>query len=361
MLGRQVSRATTKQQLVLFTDRYNEGVRFRGNAPTQYFKIWSILSVKVLDTTFFSCRELEKLSEPLSPNLATLQLSNGRLQGRLRIFSLGALRLNLLESNQSLFLSGARSPEPWTLAVPINDQTADDPYRAQGIAMPWIGLMGYNTQLRDFDLRLPPGSRLCTIVMSKEQLKAHHQLQSGGSLTVDRLHNTNQLELRGLSGQQLRKQLEVLIEDGGEIRDPTTPDQLINIIIECFEDTKARTMGSNKREERHIGAIELLHWCSNHPREKITVGALCEELYQSRTSLFKGCKEHFKCTPHELQRAIRLDRVRNLLRQPADRERLGLKGIRAIARHFGFESQSHFSKRYQQHFGAKPQIAASHA
>ena len=313
--------------------------------------------MKVLDANFFSCRELEELSKPLSPDLAILQLSHGRLQGRLRVFRWGALRFNLLESNQSLFLSGTRSPEPWTLAVPLNDQTVNNPYQAQGIDMPWIGLMGYNIHLRDFDLRIPPGSRLCTIVLNKEQLKMHHQLQSNDSLTADRWRNTNQLELRGLSGQQLREQLEVLIKKDGEFSNRTTPDQLMKIIVKCFEDTRAQTMGSNKREERHTAAIALLHWCSNHPRARITVDALCEELYQSRTSLFKGCKEHFRCTPHELQRAIRLDRVRSMLRQTADREQLGLKGIQAIARHFGFQSQSHFAKRYQQHFGAKPEIA----
>jgi AraC-like DNA-binding protein len=232
----------------------------------------------------------------------------------------------------------------------------NNPYQAQGIDMPWIGLMGYNINLRDFDLRIPPGSRLCTIVLNKEQLMAHHQLQCNDSLTVDRWHNTNQLELRGLSGQQLRKKLEVLIQKDTESSNRTTADQLMKIIIKCFENTKAKTMGSNKREERHTAAISLLHWYSNHPRARITVDKLCEELYQSRTSLFTGCKEHFRCTPHELQRAIRLDRVRSMLRQPADRERLGLKSIQAIARHFGFHSQSHFVKRYQQHFGAKPEI-----
>ena len=313
--------------------------------------------MKVLDANFFSCRELEELSKPLSPDLAILQLSQGRLQGRLRVFRWGTLRFNLLESNQSLFLSGTRNPEPCTLAVPLNDQTANDPYQAQGIDMPWIGMMGYNIHLRDFDLRIPAGCRLCTIILSKEQLKEHHQIKRGGSLTADRLNSTNQLELRGLSGQQLRKQLEVLIKEDGEFSNRTTPDQLMKIIIKCFENTTAQTMGRNKREERHTAAIALLHWCSNNPRARITVDTLCEELYQSRTSLFKGCKEHFKCTPLELQRAIRLDRVRSVLRQPADRERLGLKGIQAIARHFGFQSQSHFARRYQQHFGAKPEIA----
>jgi hypothetical protein len=77
---------------------------------------------------------------------------------------------------------------------------------------------------------------------------------------------------------------------------------------------------------------------------KTTVGALYEELYQSRTSLFTGNKEHFKCTPHEL--AATPDSAGQgpyLLRQPTDRERLGLKGIRAIANHSGLKAKATFS------------------
>ena len=311
--------------------------------------------MKVLDANFFSCRELEELSQPLSTDLVALQLSKGLLQGRLRIFSLGALRFNLLESNQSLFLSGKRNLKPWALAVPLNDPTEAAPYRAQGVVMPWIGLMGYNTKLRDFDLQIPSGSRLCTIALSKEKLMERHQLKGAGPLTLKRWHSTNQLELRASKRQQFRERLERLIKQDGQIDDPTTPDELMDTIIECFEDKKAQTMGINRREERHTAAIELLHWCSNHPRTKITVDKLSEVLYQSRTSLFKGCKDHFGCTPLELQRAVRLDRVRCLLRQPAERERLGLEGIEEIARHFGFQSQSHFMRRYCQAFDEQPQ------
>ena len=58
-----------------------------------------------------------------------------------------------------------------------------------------------------------------------------------------------------------------------------------------------------------------------------------------------GCKEHFGCTPLELQRGIRLHRVRNLITQPAEREYLNLKSVHDIAVHFGFQSQSHFFQR----------------
>ena len=109
--------------------------------------------------------------------------------------------------------------------------------------MPWIGVMGYNTELKDFDLRIPAGNKLGTLVSSKEQLMTHHQPQRCGPSTAERLHSTNQLELRGSSSKQLRKQLEALIEEDGENSDPAKPDQLMETIVECFEDTKVQTMG----------------------------------------------------------------------------------------------------------------------
>ena len=115
----------------------------------------------------FQLQKLEKLFQHLSPDLTAIQLRLGTLEESLIIYSLGALRFNLLESNQGLFFSGTRKPKPWTLAVPLNDQTEADPYRAQGIVMPWIGVMGYNTELKDFDLRIPAGNKLSTLVSSK--------------------------------------------------------------------------------------------------------------------------------------------------------------------------------------------------
>ena len=59
-----------------------------------------------IDSSFSSCQGLQDLFGPLSPDLVALQLSRGPLLGRLRSVHLGAVRLNLLETNQSLFLSG---------------------------------------------------------------------------------------------------------------------------------------------------------------------------------------------------------------------------------------------------------------
>jgi len=313
------------------------------------------LSVKQIDSTFFSCQDLQELFGPLSPDLVALQMSHGPLQGRLRSFHLGAVRCNLLETNQSLFLSGTRRPKPCTVAIPLEEPKASSPYRAQGIPVEWPALMGYNRHLTDFDLKLPAGARLATIVIGKEVLLEQLDRRGGSQRTLERWEGTNQLELLPELQQSLRNQLHQLIQRNEQGWNPEDPDQLIDSVIRCFEAPMARTRPIAKREARHEAAIDLLHWCSRNPMTPVSVEELSAELFQSRTSLFKGSKEHFEQTPLELQRSVRMDRVRQLLQDPARRASQGLSGIGDSAASMGFTSRSHFARRYQEYYGEQPQ------
>jgi len=308
-----------------------------------------------IDSTFSSCQGLQDLFGPLSPDLVALQMSRGPLLGRLRSFHLGAIRFNLLETNQSLFLSGTRRPKPCTVAIPLEELQATSPYRAQGIPVEWPALMGYNRHLTDFDLRLPAGARLATIVIGKEVLLEQLDRRGGSQRTLERWESSNQLELLPELQQRLRDQLNQLIQRDAQGWNPEDPDQLIDSVIRCFEDPMARTRPIAKREARHEAAIDLLHWCSRNPIPPVTVEELSAELFQSRTSLFKGSKEHFEQTPLELQRSVRMDRVRQLLQDPARRASQGLSGIGEAAASMGFTSRSHFARRYQEYYGEQPQ------
>ena len=311
--------------------------------------------MKHLDASFESCGDLQELFQPLSPDLVALQLSRGPLLGRLRSFHLGAIRFNLLETNQSLFLSGTRRPKPCTVAIPLEEPQATSHYRAQGIRVEWPALMGYNRHLTDFDLRLPAGARLATIVIGKEVLLEQLDRRGGSQRTLERWESSNQLELLPELQQRLRDQLNQLIQRDAQGWNPEDPDQLIDSVIRCFEEPMARTRPIAKREARHEAAIDLLHWCSRTPMTPVTVEELSAELFQSRTSLFKGSKEHFEQTPLELQRSVRMDRVRQLLQDPARRNRQGLSGIGDTAASMGFTSRSHFARRYQEYYGEQPQ------
>ena len=312
-------------------------------------------SVKRLDTRFQTCADLQELFQPLSPDLVAVQLSGGPLHGRVRIFVLGSYRFNVLETSQNLFLSGTRRPKPCTLAIPLTDAMANQPYRAQGIAMPWPGLMGYNRSLTDFDLRVPAGATLATLVIEKECLLQRHAQQGGGPLMLKRWESTNQLEVQTELRLNLQQQLNNLAERDQDTWKPEEPDQLIDALIRCFEAQNTQTMPIAKRETRHQAAIQLLHWCGRNPSKSLSINELSAELHQSRTSLFKGSKEHFDCTPLQLHRSIRMDKVRQLLLSQGLRQALKLQGVGAIASAMGFTSRSHFARQYQQHYGEQPQ------
>ena len=307
------------------------------------------------DSAFSSCHGLQELFKPLSPDLVSLQLSRGPLHGRLRIYGHGAIRFNLLETNQSLFLSGTRRSTSCTLAFPLEDVDATSPYRAQGIPVSWPALMGYNLQLTNFDLKVPAGARLATIVIGKEALFEHLAQLGASQLTLERWKSTNQLELLPDLRQALHDQLNKLIRAKQNSWKQEAADLLIETVIRCFEQTHVRTTHIASREARHEAAIDLLHWCASNPMKTITVEELSSELFQSRTSLFRGSREHFEQTPLGLQRSIRMDRVRQLLLEPARRDSLGLLGVGDSAASMGFSSRGHFARRYLEQYEEQPQ------
>ena len=311
--------------------------------------------MKIVDARFQSCADLQSLFRPVSPNLSALQLSEGPLEGQLRVVSCGFFRLNVLTINQALFLSGTRRPKPCTIAIPLSNPPSTDPIRAQGVCMPWAGMMGYNDQLDDFDLRLPAGTTLATVTIPRDQLLERHNQHRAGRLTLDRWRNTNQLELREPIRSDLHARLRNLIDQHDQAADPKEANELIGCLLRAFEDVGAGSLTFSQREARHEAAIELLHWFSRHSDQQLTMEELSAVLFQSRTSLFKGCQEHFGQTPLNLQRSIRLDLARQLLLDPNRCDANHLQGVGTIAAHLGFTSRSHFARRYRKQYGELPQ------
>ncbi|OUW41231.1 MAG: hypothetical protein CBD45_02485, partial [Synechococcus sp. TMED185] len=151
--------------------------------------------MKLSDTVFNSCAELAALMEPVSPAMAMLQLSCGPTQGRLRVYGLGRFRVSVLETSQTLFLSGPRRSDRLTLAFELGSTCDLTKLRAQGAAMPWPGFLGFNQELADFDLRLPAGSQLTTLLLPKALLQDNPR-SAHGTLVSQRLQQCNLLELK---------------------------------------------------------------------------------------------------------------------------------------------------------------------
>ena len=310
--------------------------------------------MKVLDQCFGSCADLRELLNPISSEIAIVQLSQGPLLGRLQSYSFGAFRLTLLECNQTLFLTGTRRPKPCTISIPLKGHNNGEMVRAQGYPMPWDGMMGYNLNLKDYDLRIPGGILLATILISKEDLIQKLKDRTNSRLALKRLEITNQLEFKTRTIKQLRDIATQLTESDGKSRRPETGDNILELMLTELTTTDRESLPIAQRENRHEAAIELLHWCMKHPEENKSAAELSDLLFQSRTSLFKGCQEHFQQTMGQLQRSIRLDLARQLLLDPKKQEQLGLSGVGEISQHLGFSSRSHFAKRYEEHYNELP-------
>ena len=171
---------------------------------------------------------------------------------------------------------------------------------------------------------------------------------------MKRWETTNQLKVQPPLLEQLQRHLMALMHGQANAEQTETSEQLMQTLIRCFEDPTAETLPIAKRETRHQAAIDLLHWCAKHPKTPLKIEEISSEIFQSRTSLFQGSKEHFQRTPHALQRSIRLDRVRQLLINPKQRQHQGLNGVSEIVEAMGFSSRSHFARRYKQHFHELP-------
>ena len=111
-----------------------------------------------------SCADLRKLFDRISPDMAVVQLGRGPLLGRLQSFSLGAFRLTLLETNQTLFLAGTRRPELCAIAIQLKGNDNVEAIRAQGHILKWDGIFGYNLNLKDYDLKIPGNSLRASII-----------------------------------------------------------------------------------------------------------------------------------------------------------------------------------------------------
>ena len=306
--------------------------------------------MKLSDTVFNSCAELAALMEPVSPAMAVLQLSSGRPKGRLRVYGLGNFRVSVLETSQTLFLSGQRRSNRLTLAFELGSTCDLSDLRAQGAAMPWPGFLGFNQELTDFDLRLPAGSQLTTLLLPKALLQDNPRATQG-TLVSQRLQQCNLLELKTKQRRDLAALIDELSNNATDQPPEGMAEQLLDVSLTAFAEPTAQTAVNQPRQERHSAALKGLHRCMANPKDLISSDGLSDELAVSRSALFKGCQEHFGLTPTQLQRSIRLDRVRTELLQ-------GDGSIGAIAAEFGFQSRSHFARRYSEQFGELPQTTA---
>ena len=106
------------------------------------------------------------------------------------------------------------------------------------------------------------------------------QGQTGGPLMIKRWETTNQLEVRQPLRDQLRRHLMALMHGQANTSEQTeTSEQLMQTLIRCFRDPAAETLPIAKREARHQAAIDLLHWCAQHPKTPLKIEEISSEIF----------------------------------------------------------------------------------
>ena len=97
---------------------------------------------------------------------------------------------------------------------------------------------------------------------------------------------------------------------------------------------------------------ELVRYSFRSSTTPISLSAVCQTLFTTKTTLTVSCREIFGCGPMALMRRMRLQQVRDVLANPDLRQQLGCHTVQQVAVHFGFVSRNHFATAYREMFGA---------
>lgn len=94
------------------------------------------------------------------------------------------------------------------------------------------------------------------------------------------------------------------------------------------------------------GLSAALHWIEHHLNSTLDVDQLCKLACMSRSRFYQEFKRLLGCTPMEYQHQRRMQQARHLLQK-------GLS-VTQVSFEVGYQSLSHFSRRFHQHFGMPP-------
>jgi AraC family transcriptional regulator len=132
------------------------------------------------------------------------------------------------------------------------------------------------------------------------------------------------------------------------LRELKTSDDLSALVIEGL--MLVLLSGVARRQRTRVApqfvgrAHELLH---DRFAEPVRIGDVALEVGVHPSSLARAFQRHYRCTPGELVRALRVDRASRLL----SGSNLPLA---SIAREVGFSDQSHFSRTFKRATGMTP-------
>lgn len=104
----------------------------------------------------------------------------------------------------------------------------------------------------------------------------------------------------------------------------------------------------NSQDEKLLKKIQaFIEKSMSDPETDISINALCDKLYMTRTPLFKKIKELTGETPNEYINSYRMERAAQLFRK-------NYGNVSEVARAVGFSDPSYFSKLFKRKFKQNP-------
>ena len=288
-------------------------------------------------------------------NASVLSLERGGFEGVVRILPLDSIRLSLMEFNKTVAIAADRKGDNYHFCINLSAEPFAHKVFAQGVRIEQTAVFGFNSDLKDLDLRLDVGCRFCSItVPSSLLIQRLSQCDYVGVQNI--LNNFNILSNQIVSSSLFSylNDLWVRLDDGPLLSRPIE-DEILTILFECFFSSDDRKVGlALSRRDRHEAALQVLSLTSASPVTPFEVQDLCSLLHQSRTSLFNGCKEKFNMSPLHVVRSVRLHQVRHALLDVEFCINHNINGVLDAASFFGFVGRSHFTRYYKQEFQETP-------
>ena len=308
---------------------------------------------KILRLPVFSTVDIQSIFNRQLANTSVLPLEAGSLEGSVEVLPLENIKLFRITANKKIAVCADRSHEKLLFSVDLNANVSSEYIEAQGVSITRPAVFGFNSQLKDLDLKLPSSSLMCSIVVPIEQIisRADELLRSD---ILDLLNSFNVVSSSSISSS-LISLLHQCWEPANFLSPQLLEDEILEVLIDSLLGREFRKVARPlSRQDRQTAAISVLSLINSMPEKQFEIQDLSRLLHQSRTSLFNGCKEKFGMSPVQVVRSVRLHQVRHALSNVEFGIQNNINSVDDAAQYFGFVGRSHFARYYKNQFMETP-------
>ena len=303
--------------------------------------------------SFRSASELASHLKRLGKAYEAIQLSQGRLAGRISCTNFNSITILEISSNQCLLLNGDRGPDFMSFCLESSG-VADD-HKTHTVAVPKYSINGFKANLKESHFQLTANSTTYFVITSANRINSILK-QCDAEQLRERFLLCNSAQI----GPSQHHKLKILLQQSinNTASNLSNPQQTGNSIISHFLDSLASTKDINYHPlaltQRQLLVKNFIQLGFDHGNENLRLDDISKQLFCSRRTLIQGTKDTFDMGPMELFKTIRLEQANWMLRNKEARAEASLQSVSDIAKHFNFYSRGHFARAYQNLFHENP-------